>query len=185
MAPRFMSKSTICYISGNCINSMEIPTMEEDGCKFQNIHSKVFSTGAQIKAFAYLASENVFGICERFSPLVTIIKWSPASGLTTKLSQLSRICVFKAVDEECDVESMSFSYDGRYLAVLGGIPNYNITIWDYKTQKLIVTVANKFAANFISFNPADSSLICVSGGDGALKVWKIKNGHKKVTLLPM
>ena len=68
------------------------------------------------------------------------------------------------------------------MAALGGLPLHQITVWEWRTQKVIVTSSNGVPAQYISFNPIDSKEFCTSGTNGKIIFWKIQVGFKKFTL---
>ena len=72
---------------------------------------------------------------------------------------------------------MAFSFDGDYLAALGSLPNFQISIWEWKSNSLLCCISNEISANSISFNPLNALQFCTSGE--RIKIWKMKPGLKK------
>ena len=52
---------------------------------------------------------------------------------------------------------LAFSRDGKYLVIIGGLPDFNITIYDIENKKFLITDSHtlKYRQEFISvkFNP--------------------------------
>ncbi len=90
--------------------------------------------------------------------------------------------MLKIVTGDLSIISLSFSTDGLYLAALGDLPEQQITIWDWRAQKQIISVQNGSPADFISFNPLDSKQLCTSGKNGQIRFWNLKIGFKTNTI---
>lgn len=60
---------------------------------------------------------------------------------------------------------MSFSRDGKYLVMIGGLPDFNISIFDLENKKFLVTEELKLKCKneFISvkFNPRNKNNFCI------------------------
>lgn len=72
---------------------------------------------------------------------------------------------------ELEVVSLSFSWDAKQLAVLSGIPDHIITLWDWRNEQCTKRIEASHPFEYISFSPASSEDICTSG-NGRIKFWR-------------
>ena len=60
---------------------------------------------------------------------------------------------------------MAFSRDGKYLLIIGGLPDFNITIYDLESKKYLITEEHKlkYRNDFLSvkFNPRSKNEFCI------------------------
>ena len=60
---------------------------------------------------------------------------------------------------------MDFSRDGKYLIIIGGLPDFNVTIYDLENKKFLVTEDHKlkYRNDFIKvkFNPRSKNEFCI------------------------
>ena len=63
------------------------------------------------------------------------------------------------------VTGMAFSRDGKYLIIIGGLPDFNITIYDRESKKFIITEDLKLKSHqdfiSVSFNPRSKDEFCI------------------------
>jgi WD40 repeat protein len=74
---------------------------------------------------------------------------------------------------------MAFSFNGQYFVALGDLPNYTVTLWDWRTKEMLCQCSNGAAASFVSFNPTDPLVMCTSGREDGLQFWTLHEGYKK------
>jgi WD40 repeat protein len=74
-----------------------------------------------------------------------------------------------------DVEVMSFTSDGSALVTVAGIPDFQITIWDWQKQTELVTGVAPARFSSGAFNPHNQDQICFLG-DGALYACNVVAG---------
>ncbi|KAI9327817.1 hypothetical protein DFJ73DRAFT_800748 [Zopfochytrium polystomum] len=178
--PAPIGPTTIAYVSGNSINFLDISKLKQrltgvgggdDGDDGGDAVSplKPIVVPSQVSAFATLPRESVLAYSERGATRVAVVKWpGGASALPAGVSAL------QADPYDTTLLSLAFSFDGKYLVALGGIPSFRITLWDWKSNTPLLTSApNECPACFISFNPANSRQFCTSGGGGDIKFWKV------------
>jgi WD40 repeat protein len=205
---RFAKPRTLLYASGNCLNAVDLNNTKEYKSEGNNnnppseksegeirvtgichgeAHSKVLSGDEAITAFAMLGKENIIAYCERYSPCIKIVRWSPTTGVVSPIAKLSsnfNFLIVLATTSDISIVSLAFSADGLYLASLGDLPEHQVSVWDWRVQKLVASCSNGNPAKSISFNPADSKQLCTSGGvSGKISFWKIKVGFKKCSLI--
>jgi len=60
---------------------------------------------------------------------------------------------------------MTFSRDGKYLLMIGGLPDFNISIYDLENKKFLITedLKLKCRSDFLSvkFNPRSKNEFCI------------------------
>ena len=60
---------------------------------------------------------------------------------------------------------LEFSRDGKYLLIIGGLPDFNITIYDLENKKFLITEEHKlkYRSDFLSvnFNPRSKNEFCI------------------------
>jgi WD40 repeat protein len=74
-----------------------------------------------------------------------------------------------------DVEVMSFTSDGSALVTVAGVPDFQITIWDWQKQTELVTGVAPAQFSSGAFNPHNQDQICFLG-DGALYACNVVAG---------
>jgi hypothetical protein len=78
-------------------------------------------------------------------------------------------CVASGVTLE--YQCVSFSHDNQYLAVGTNVPTVGVVIFDSR-GKVFQTINTESVPYHITFNPSDSSKICVTGAAGLVKFWR-------------
>jgi WD40 repeat protein len=82
-----------------------------------------------------------------------------------------------------DINSLSFSPDGKYIAAGNGAIDYAIKIWNTNSRKLLQTlIGHRGSVRTISFN-RDGDKIVSGSLDGDIKLWKVNSNDKNVTIL--
>jgi len=61
------------------------------------------------------------------------------------------------------VKALTFSDDGKFLAILTDFPNYTVQVWKWKKEKLLCNYEIDKKVDYISFNPLNRNQLCVSG----------------------
>ena len=63
---------------------------------------------------------------------------------------------------------MEFSRDGKYLAIVGGLPDFNISIYDLEAKKFLITEEHKlkYRSDFVTikFNPRSKNEFAILSG---------------------
>jgi WD40 repeat protein len=72
-----------------------------------------------------------------------------------------------------EVQDIAFSRCGNYLAVLGSLPDFNVSLFDISEKPRLLARGPLSGApcHFITFNPHDPSVLCCSGS-GHVVFWK-------------
>ena len=109
--------------------------------------------------------------------LADIILWD-ISGISTDGSApklLKRLRLHKVM-----VQALDFSYNGKYLASIGGSDDNNLVIWNVEDGKAICgsPAAHDTALTIKWMNTSDTSL--VTGGIKALRMWALDPENRKV-----
>jgi len=105
--------------------------------------------------------------------LAEIILWDVSSISEPKL--LNRLKLHKV-----QVQALEFSYNGKYLASIGGADDNNLVIWNVETGKAICgSPASHDKANTVKWmNTTDRQL--VTGGIGNLRIWNLDIQQRKI-----
>ena len=60
---------------------------------------------------------------------------------------------------------MAFSRDGKYLVMIGGLPDFNISIYDLENKKFLITEEHKLKCKSdfmdVKFNPRSKNEFCI------------------------
>lgn len=59
--------------------------------------------------------------------------------------------------------ALAFSRDGKKLAVSSRVPDQHLTVWDWPKRLLLSTLELSFDAEFVSFSPLTTDVICAMG----------------------
>ncbi|EGF83145.1 hypothetical protein BATDEDRAFT_34015 [Batrachochytrium dendrobatidis JAM81] len=207
--PSFIKPNLLCYVSGNCINTVDITRIDEingisneknglsnesesagdalqpgslafklEGVTQPKTHPKIIVADTQITTFAVYLREGIIAYVEKGSTIPKLCKYVQAG------VNVSNICTLPAAANDLSIQSMCFSADGQYLAALGDLPSYHVTVWSWRDRKLLANGPNECPATHISFDPLDSKKLCTSGSQGIVKFWKLSVGFKKFLLHP-
>ncbi|KAI8847634.1 hypothetical protein BC829DRAFT_395910 [Chytridium lagenaria] len=188
--PQFIGPSTLCYVSGSCINFFDteaaLPPSSQQNDEEQTVADLTKQKGitqlrpvvaeSQVTAFAVLSRESIVAYSEQGSTNVRLVKWPALSPVVPGSGYL------QADPKDLSVIALAFSFDGRYLAALSNLPQYTVTVWDWKSNIMICSESNHEPAKYISFDPMDCRKLCTSGGDGHIKFWDLEIGYKKSSL---
>ena len=145
-------------------------------CDIQS-QTEILTSDAPIIAFTTSPKEEIVAYAQILSSVVIIAKFS----LNEKVEVLSEI----AIPGDVAIKDLVFSYDGRYLAILGDFPQTLISVWDWKSQEMIASAPNNSLASNIAFDPLDPMRLCISGKDGEAKFWDIKMGLHGYSLIQL
>ena len=71
-----------------------------------------------------------------------------------------------AMDTTVKCISMAFSRDGKYLIMIGGVPDFKITVYDVEQSKKLVMPETKLPCKpdeflQVKFNPANHNEFCI------------------------
>jgi len=74
---------------------------------------------------------------------------------------------------------MTFSRDGKYLMIIGGVPDFRLSIYDLKAQHFLSIPHTKLPFSFnklrnVSFNPRSSQEFCILS-DTMIYFYTLKN----------
>ncbi|KAJ3212328.1 Cilia- and flagella-associated protein 43 [Dinochytrium kinnereticum] len=139
-------------------------------------HLRPVIAEAQITAFAVLSRESVVAYAEQGSTNIRILKWPALSPAIPGSGYL------QADPKDISILALAFSFDGKYVASLSDLPQYTVSIWDWKANSLLCTEPNRDPARYISFDPMNAKMLCTSGGSGHITFWDLEVGYKRSTL---
>ncbi|KAJ3171006.1 Cilia- and flagella-associated protein 43 [Geranomyces variabilis] len=192
-AAQFLSSSIIGYISGNCINFVNCAGLKEENNsekqgepgrssetdngseKAAPLELRPLIASSQITAFALHKRENLVAFAERASTAVKVLKWPSGALMGGGPGKME-------VQKDLSTTNLAFSPDGQYLASMGSLPSFTITIWEWRTNTVVCQASPGVSATFLTFDPLDSRRLCTSGGDGGIKFWRIEMGWKRSRL---
>ncbi|RKO94661.1 hypothetical protein BDK51DRAFT_21951 [Blyttiomyces helicus] len=190
--PAFVNPTTIVYASGNLLNFIDVaPGTENDdrrratsaadaehdrgNADGPSAGASYFTAESQITAFAVYTRESIIAFAQRNSPQVSLVRWPGGVKLTEASDKMTG-------RSEGDIAAIAFSWDGHYLATLGGTPSFYIRVWDWRSGSLLCENSNECQATSISFNPLHSKQLCTSGEAGLIKFWKLELGYRTHSL---
>ncbi|KAI9094382.1 hypothetical protein DFS34DRAFT_665339 [Phlyctochytrium arcticum] len=174
-SPIFLTSTILAYVSGNRINFVDsaLPAQQPtDASGTTSNPLKSIQAANQISSFALWRKESVVAYVERDSSVVRLVKWP--SGSLLGLGKLEAA-------QDVYIQHLAFSNDGQYLAALGSLPTFTITVWDWRNGTIVCQAKNDRIASMISFSPMDSRWLCASGEEG-VTFWRIEHGHKRNTM---
>ncbi|KAI9330069.1 hypothetical protein BDR26DRAFT_825041 [Obelidium mucronatum] len=179
--PCYIAPHVLCYISGNALNFLDTSVRGEAALS-KHTNTKPIIADSQITAFGVCRKESLIAFAERGHMTVQIVKY-PLGSVVGHFDQEN--------DKDAILTAIEFSHDGKYLASLSGLPNYRVTVWDWKNNVMMAFVDSASPANTISFNPFNSLQFCTSfnfSGDlskddeRGIKFWRMEMGFKSNSL---
>uniref|UniRef100_UPI00398E96F4 cilia- and flagella-associated protein 43 isoform X2 n=1 Tax=Pristiophorus japonicus TaxID=55135 RepID=UPI00398E96F4 len=151
----FVNNNTICYPCGNYLIFMDIDTRKETvlQCERGSIGAFTTNNAREIVAFAE----------QRLKPLIYLYTFP----------ELSKTAVLMD-GAELEYTLLEFSYSGYYFASFSSIPEFSLTIWNWKTSvRLCSESVMGMQANVLSFNPMNQLQLCLASQD-CLFIWNIE-----------
>lgn len=100
---------------------------------------------------------------------------------TTPVSSASLGVLYTLPDAGSRIESVAWSYDGKYIAA--GTDGGNVIVWNAQnntTSTAFISTNHTGIVKAIAWSP-DSTLIASAGADTTVQVWNIKTGHIVLT----
>ncbi|KAK2860815.1 hypothetical protein Q7C36_004981 [Tachysurus vachellii] len=165
----FLDEQTVVYPSGN-------------NCVCYNIHQRCykFMAGTErsqgMQALAISPNWRYLAVSERGERgTITIYDLQHEQNRRRKVLTGGDVSVQEFV-------YMAFSPDSKYLLGQGGGPEWTLIYWLWEKNKVMATVksTNVGPVHQISFNPQDSTQVCVSG-NGVFKLFRYVDGALKQT----
>ncbi|XP_078268914.1 cilia- and flagella-associated protein 43 isoform X2 [Rhinoraja longicauda] len=151
----FVDNHTICYPCGNFLIFVDTETKEERVLKCEN---------GSIGAFTANSKSQVVAFAERrLKPSIYVYSFP----------DLSKTAVL-AGGAELEYTLLDFSYMGSYFASFSSIPDFTLTIWNWKTgHNLCSESLMRMQASVLRFNPMNQQQLCLASCD-CLHVWNIE-----------
>ncbi|KAJ3177825.1 Cilia- and flagella-associated protein 43 [Gaertneriomyces sp. JEL0708] len=171
--PAFLTSTIFGYIAGNSINFVDTSKEPSDPNYVRTI-----STATQVTAFALNGKDNIVAYAERDSESIRLVKY-PSGAAVGSLAYRNF--------NDVAITAIAFSSEGQFVAALGSLPTFSITVWEWQngTGTLVCAAEGKIPANHLSFDPLNSRRLCTSGGDdtvGGIKFWTVEMGYKSNSL---
>ncbi|KAJ3006630.1 Cilia- and flagella-associated protein 43, partial [Thoreauomyces humboldtii] len=184
-APQFLSNGIVAYVSGNCINFLDSTSAldaagkeredgSDNGIPESTAELRSVTANTQITAFSLYRRENIVAYAERDGVAIKVLKW-PSGAIVGGGGKMEAV-------QDLSVTALAFSSDGQYLASLGSLPTFSLTIWDWRTSTIVCQVSPGVAAEHVTFDPLDNRRLCTSGGDGGVRFWRLEMGWKRSRL---
>ncbi|XP_067909306.1 cilia- and flagella-associated protein 43 isoform X2 [Heterodontus francisci] len=151
----FVNNNTVCYPCGNFLIFVDIDTRKEKvvQCESGSIGAFTANSSREIVAFAE----------QRLKPSIYLYTFP----------ELTKTAVLTD-GAELEYTLLEFSYSGSYIASFSSIPEFSLTIWNWKTSiRLCSKSVLGMQANVLSFNPMNQRQLCLASED-CLILWNIE-----------
>jgi len=135
-------------------------------------------TGKELKTFCG-NSEGILSLC--FSPDDTMLAGGSSSGSITLWSVTDRSVIWEIKKPGTVTECISFSYDGKLLA-LGGAKNGSINILDTETGKEVFTITGHSGAVLSLIFFRKEKKLASAGKDGTIRLWDLNDKVKEISV---
>ncbi|XP_031554688.1 cilia- and flagella-associated protein 44-like isoform X2 [Actinia tenebrosa] len=152
-----MDEDTVLFSAGNVVQLLNIKTQEQSYFRTTG--------GGGIGAIAVHPSRKYFAVAEKgVKPDINIFEYP-----SLKLYRVLRD------GTEVAYANLDFSPDGTQLASVGSSPDYMMTIWDWKKEKISLRT-KAFAQDIyqVAFSPDNEGHI-TTGGSGHIRFWTMAN----------
>ncbi|KAJ3016739.1 UNVERIFIED_CONTAM: Cilia- and flagella-associated protein 43, partial [Siphonaria sp. JEL0065] len=179
--PCYIAPHVLCYVSGNALNFLDTSARGAAALS-KHTNTRPIIADSQITAFGVCRRESLIAYAERGHTTVQIVKY-PLGSIVGHFDQEN--------DKDVILTAIEFSHDAKYLASLSGLPNYRVTVWDWKNNTMMAYVDSATPANSISFNPFNSLQFCTGfnssvelekDDERGIKFWKLEMGFKNNSL---
>ncbi|XP_064923169.1 cilia- and flagella-associated protein 43 isoform X1 [Columba livia] len=154
----FINNQTVCYPCGNYILFRDIETKETTVLQCQ--------TG-QVGAFAANANRQVVAFSDRkLNPIIYIYTFP----------ELSKLAELKG-NTQLDYTLLAFSFTGPYLASYSSIPEFVLSVWNWKENLLLCSESQPgVTATSLSFNPMNWQRLCLVS-ESSVTIWLIEKSN--------
>ncbi|XP_071668229.1 cilia- and flagella-associated protein 43 isoform X3 [Patagioenas fasciata] len=154
----FINNQTVCYPCGNYILFRDIETKEMTVLQCQ--------TG-QVGAFAANANSQVVAFSDRkLNPIIYIYTFP----------ELSKLAELKG-NTQLDYTLLAFSFTGPYLASYSSIPEFVLSVWNWKENLLLCSESQPgVTATSLSFNPMNWQQLCLVS-ESSVTIWLVERSN--------
>uniref|UniRef100_A0A8C0U4B7 Cilia- and flagella-associated protein 43 n=1 Tax=Cyanistes caeruleus TaxID=156563 RepID=A0A8C0U4B7_CYACU len=151
----FVNNQTVCYPCGSYILFLDIKTKKTRAVQCQS---------GQVGAFAANASSQVVAFSDRkLNPLIHIYTFPDLS----KLTELKG-------DVQLDYTLLAFSFRGPYLASYSSIPEFVLSVWNWKENILLCSKSQPgITGTSLSFNPMNWQQLCFVA-ESSVTIWRVE-----------
>ncbi|XP_041065246.1 cilia- and flagella-associated protein 43 [Carcharodon carcharias] len=151
----FVNNNTICYPCGNYLIFVDIGTQEQKMLQCESGSIGAFTTNSTKKIVAFAE--------QRLKPSIYLYTFP----------ELIKTAVL--VDgAELDYTLLEISYTGSYFASFSSIPEFSLTIWNWKTSiRLCSESIIGIQPTVLSFNPMNQLQLCLASEE-CLLLWNIE-----------
>lgn len=112
----------------------------------------------RIKPNLTCKTEKVAYTATTLEPEIVICKY-PSRSEVARLKNTSK-------GTKVEYVSLAFTRDGKRLVSCGGLPNFEVLLWDVEKQTLIASASVKNDCSMCAFNPLDNNQFYVGGEHG-------------------
>ncbi|XP_014105575.1 PREDICTED: cilia- and flagella-associated protein 43 [Pseudopodoces humilis] len=151
----FVNSQTVCYPCGSYILFLDIKTKKTRAVQCQS---------GQVGAFAANASSQVVAFSDRkLNPLIHIYTFP----------ELSKLTELKG-DVKLDYTLLAFSFRGPYLASYSSIPEFVLSVWNWKENILLCSKSQPgITGTSLSFNPMNWQQLCFVA-ESSVTIWRVE-----------
>ena len=96
------------------------------------------------------------------------------------IGSMSRLASLTAAGKHLEVLALAFCRDGSRVAAVGGAPGLELSVWQWSTRKLLVTLPLAVPCADLSFDPRSASSLCALAG-AKLQVCAVKQTYEHFT----
>ncbi|XP_048407438.1 cilia- and flagella-associated protein 43 isoform X2 [Stegostoma tigrinum] len=151
----FVNNNTICYVCGNFLVFVDVDTRQEKVLQCETGSIGVFTTNSAKSIVAFAE--------QRLKPFINLYSFP----------ELTKTSVLKD-GAELEYTLLEFSYSDFYFATFSSLPEFNLTIWNWKTNvRLCSESLLGMKPTILSFNPMNQLQLCLANEE-CLLLWNIE-----------
>ncbi|XP_072883182.1 cilia- and flagella-associated protein 43 isoform X1 [Hemitrygon akajei] len=151
----FVNNNTICYPCGNFIIFINVETKEETVLKCETGSIGAFTTNSNSEIVAFAE--------QKLKPSIYLYSFP----------ELTKTAVL-ADGAELEYTLLDFCYSGSYFASFSSIPDFLLTIWNWRTgSRLCSESVMRMKADILCFNPMNQLQLCLASSN-CLLLWNIE-----------
>eukprot|EP00698_Gefionella_okellyi_P016980 TRINITY_DN491_c0_g1_i6.p1 TRINITY_DN491_c0_g1~~TRINITY_DN491_c0_g1_i6.p1 ORF type:complete len:1591 (-),score=495.77 TRINITY_DN491_c0_g1_i6:849-5621(-) len=141
-----------------------------------NRQAVIWASGRCPSAFTTSRRERVIAVAEDRLPPVICIYSYPDRQLVNTLQGGGKL----------SFQCLAFSRDGSRLVSVSTMPDFQVTIWDWRSGNILASSSLKGSAQCdrVSFDPRTNNVVCTTGPQKAI-LWKVETLLDQAQLIPM
>ncbi|XP_015275585.1 PREDICTED: cilia- and flagella-associated protein 43 [Gekko japonicus] len=156
----FVNNKTVCYPCGNYIIFINFETKQRAVLRCKN---------GSVGAFAVNGNQGIIAFSDQqLKPTIYVYTFL---GLTKQAKLKGQASL--------DYSLLAFSHSGSYLASYSSIPEFSLSIWDWRKKILLCSQAHPGAdVTAMSFNPMSWHQLCLHSGT-SVTLWSIERSDNE------